>query len=100
MIDLQPFSNPNTTLIACPVRGTFYRLLKPRFEERIGSEITQGFINAQQLRLPFPSYDEEDILDWDVAIITPPPRPSGTIRVKLKYIGRSKPFPIENFWEE
>ena len=82
------------------MRGTFFKLLKPRFEEEIGSEIIQGFTNTQQLRLPFPSYDEEDILDWDVAIITPPPRPSGTMRVKLKYIGRSKPFPIENIWEE
>ena len=48
----------------------------------------------------FPSYNEEDILNWDAAILTPPPRPSGTIRVKLKYKGRSKPFPVENFLEE
>ncbi|MYB94210.1 hypothetical protein F4054_18650 [Candidatus Poribacteria bacterium] len=54
----------------------------------------------QKQRLAFPVYDEEDILDWDVAIVTPPPRRSGTIRVKLKYKGRSKPFPAENFWEE
>ena len=50
-------------------------------------------------RLAFPVYDEEDILDWD-AIVTPPPRPSGTIRVRLIYKGRSKPMPVENFWEE
>ncbi len=54
----------------------------------------------QKQRLAFPTYDEEDILDWDAAIITPPPRPSGTIRVRLIYKGHSKPFPIENFWEE
>ena len=54
----------------------------------------------QEQRLAFPSYDEEDLLNWDPAIVTPPPRRSGTIRVKLKYKGRSKPFPIENFWEE
>ena len=51
-------------------------------------------------RLACPVYDEEDILNWDVAIVTPPPRRSGTIRVKLRYKGRSKPFPTENFWEE
>ena len=51
-------------------------------------------------RLAFPVYDEEDILDWDAAIVTPPPRPSGTIRVRLIYKGRSKPMPVENFWEE
>ena len=54
----------------------------------------------QKQRLAFPTYDEEDILDWDAAIVTPPPRPSGTIPVRLIYKGRSKPFPIENFWEE
>ena len=51
-------------------------------------------------RLPFPAYDEADLLNWDAAIVTPPPRRSGTIRVKLKYKGRSKPFPIETFWEK
>lgn len=51
-------------------------------------------------RLAFPDYDEEDLLNWDVAITPPPPRRSGTIRVRLIYKGRSKPFPVENFWEE
>ena len=50
-------------------------------------------------RLAFPTYDEEDVLNWDVAI-TPPLRPSGTIRVRLKYKGRRKPLPIEDPWEE
>ena len=52
----------------------------------------------QKQRLTFPVYDEEDILNWDAAIITPPPRPSGTIRVKLIYKGRRKPIPVENPW--
>lgn len=51
-------------------------------------------------RFTFLGYDEEDLLNWDVAITPPPPRRSGTIRVKLIYKGRSKPFPVENFWEE
>ena len=54
----------------------------------------------QKQRLACSSYDEEDILDWDAAILTPPPRPSGTIRVRLIYKGRSKPLPVEDFWEE
>ncbi len=54
----------------------------------------------QKQRLAFPTYDEEDILDWDAAIITPPPRPSGTIRVRLIYKGHRKPMPVENPWEE
>ncbi len=48
----------------------------------------------------FPFYDEEELLDWDVAITTPPPRQSGIIRVKLIYEEPSKPIPVENFWEE
>ena len=51
-------------------------------------------------RLAFPVCDEDDLLDWDAHIGTPPPRLSGTIRVKLKYKGRGKPIPVENFWEE
>ena len=71
-----------------------------RFEEEIESALTQESSDTPHKHLAFPSYDEEDILDWDVAIVTPPPRPSGTIRVRLKYKGRSKPFPIEDFWED
>ncbi len=56
--------------------------------------------DKQTQRLAFPTYNEEDILDWDAAITMPPPRRSGTIRVKLIYKGRSKPIPVENPWEE
>ena len=73
--------------------------LQLRFEEKIESGITQEFAGTQQQRLAFPSYSEEDILNWEVAIEAPPSRPSGTIRAKLKYKGRSKPIPIENPWE-
>ncbi len=54
----------------------------------------------QKQRLAFPVYDEEDILNLDAVIVTPPPRESGTIRVKLIYKGRRKPLPVENPWEE
>ena len=60
---------------------------------------THEFSDTQRQRRDFPTYSEEDILNWDVAIENPPPRPSGTIRVKLKYKGRSKPIPVENPWE-
>ena len=49
---------------------------------------------------PFPFYDEEDILNLDAVIVTPPPRRSGTIRVKLIYEEPSKPIPVEDPWEE
>ena len=64
------------------------------------SKITQECADTQSQRLDVPTYNEEDTLNWEVAIETPPPRPSGTIRVKLKYKGRSKPIPLENPWEE
>ena len=51
----------------------------------------------QKQRLAFPVYDEDDLLKWDVAV-PPPPRRSGTIRVRLIYKGRSKPMPVENPW--
>ena len=61
---------------------------------------TNATKEKQKRYLAFPVYDEEDILNWDAAIITPPPRPSGTIRVKLIYKGRRKLMPIEDPWEE
>ena len=73
--------------------------LQVRFEEKVESGITQEFADTQRQHVAFPAYSEEDILNWDVAIQVPPPRPSGTIQVKLKYKGRSKPIPIENPWE-
>lgn len=54
----------------------------------------------QKQRLAFPSYAEEDILNLDAVVYTPPPRQSGTIRVKLIYEEPSKPMPVENPWEE
>ena len=54
----------------------------------------------QKQRLAFPVYDEEDILNLDAVIVTPPPRQSGTIRVKLTYKEPSKPIPVENPAEE
>ncbi len=63
------------------------------------SQPTNTTLKKRTQRLAFPTYDEEDLLDWDAAIVTPPPRPSGTIRVRLIYKGRSKPMPVENPWE-
>ena len=61
---------------------------------------TNTTTKKQKQRLAFPVYDEEDILNLDAVVYTPPPRPSGTIRVRLIYKGRSKPMPVENPWEE
>ena len=42
---------------------------------------------------------EEEILDWEAAILSAPPRPSGTLKVTLSYEGRSKPIPVDKPWE-
>ncbi len=69
------------------------------FDEEIKSGVTQEFVDTRQQRLAFPTYDEEDILNWDAVVVPPPPRRSGTIRVKLIYKGRSKPIPDDDPWE-
>lgn len=73
--------------------------LELSFGEKIESGITQEFADAQQLPT-FPFYNEEDILNLDAVIFTPPPLESGTIRVKLIYEEPSKPVPVEDPWEE
>ncbi|HLB73065.1 MAG TPA: hypothetical protein VJJ98_03520 [Sedimentisphaerales bacterium] len=43
--------------------------------------------------------EPEELLDWDAHIETPPPpRQSGTIKVRFNYVGRSKPIPIDDTW--
>ena len=73
--------------------------LELNFDEETESGVTQEFADIQQQRLAFPTYDEEDILNWDAVVVPPPPRRSGTIRVRLIYKGRSKPIPVEDPWE-
>ncbi len=73
--------------------------LKVSYGEEIESGVTQEFVNTQVQRLVPPTYDEEDVLNWDAVVVPPPPRRSGTIRVKLIYKGRSKPIPDDNPWE-
>ena len=65
-------------------------------EEKL--EIPESSVMQQQLPA-FPSYNEEDILNLDAVIITPPPREFGTIRVKLIYEEPSKPIPVDDPWE-
>ena len=73
--------------------------LKLSFEEEIKSGITLEFANTQQQLPAFPFYNEEDILNLDAVIVTPLPRLSRTIRVKLIYEEPSKPIPVEDPWE-
>ncbi len=47
-----------------------------------------------------PAVDEFDIINDDVLIEVAPDRPSGTIRVKLVYAGRSLPIPADDPWAE
>ena len=62
------------------------------------THLTNTVSERPMQRLTFPAYDEEDILNLDAVIGTPPPRPLSTIRVKLVYKGHSKPMPVEDPW--
>ncbi len=43
--------------------------------------------------------EKENLLDWDAYIEIPPStHQSSTVKVRFKYIGRSKPIPIEDPW--
>jgi hypothetical protein len=39
---------------------------------------------------------DDDILDGEVVIPTPPPHSAGKIQVQLRYLGRGKPLPVED----
>lgn len=93
-----PFGDRSNLGFPNPIIQNTGASLEIDFNKEIESGVTKA-LEGMQEHFFFPSHDEEDILDWDVAIINPPPRPSGTIRVKLKYRGRSKPIPINNSWE-
>jgi hypothetical protein len=46
---------------------------------------------------PHPGHaDEEDVLDWDVWLESPPPRPERTITVTPEYLGRDTPLCIQD----
>jgi hypothetical protein len=43
-------------------------------------------------RTPDADVPDGDCLDWDFCFESPPPRAHGTLNVKVKYVGRSKPI--------
>lgn len=58
-----------------------------RFRESIGHALVPSSIREA----------DQDLLDWDAHIETPPPpRRSGTIKVTFKYIGPRKPIPLDD----
>jgi hypothetical protein len=69
------------------------------FAVRFRNAIQSPAVKRYDRSLPSPA-STEDLLDWDVAIQTPPPRPSGTISVTLKYAGRSIPSPAADPLDE
>jgi hypothetical protein len=56
--------------------------------------------SAEHDRLPEPlelrpgPVDEEDLLDWEVWLDSPPPRPERTVVVRLDYAGRDAPLAV------
>jgi hypothetical protein len=44
--------------------------------------------------------DEDDLLDWDVWLDSPPPRPERTVIVRLEYVGHDAPLAANTSSEE
>jgi hypothetical protein len=44
--------------------------------------------------------DESDLLDWDVYLESPPPRPERTVLVSLEYAGRDVPLPLHDLSDQ
>jgi hypothetical protein len=61
----------------------------PHSEDEMPSDRSE---NRNELAEPS---EGPDILDWDACIETPPPRPSGKVKVRLNYRGRGKPIPLD-----
>lgn len=88
--------NPN---ISKPTQCTSVSL-DSSFEDEVLSGMTHKLADIPQELPGYVFYDEDDILNLDAIIATPPPHESGSINVKLIYEEPSKPIPVENPWEE
>jgi hypothetical protein len=66
--------------------------------EHLLRDLRQTPVKENSEGSPLLPHDEEEILDWDAWITPPPPRRSGSIKVKLVYRGRSKPIPMMDPW--
>ena len=95
-----PFGGWKNPEISEPPTQNTSTSLELSFEEKVASGMAQEFAETEQQMPAFPFYNEDDILNLDAVIATPPPRQSGTIRVKLIYEEPSKPIPVQNPWEE
>jgi hypothetical protein len=49
---------------------------------------------ANGVQPPVVNKGAEEVLDWDLCLPIPPPRPRGTIQVQLIPAGRSRPVPV------
>ena len=93
------FGESGTSNIPEPSVRNTSASIELNFGEEIESGVTQEFAGIQPQVPAFPFYNEEDILNLDAVIDTPPPRLSRTIRVKLIYEEPSEPIPVEDPWE-
>lgn len=57
------------------------------------SKTDGAFDRPRQSDADTAAVDSPDRLDWDACLETPPPRRSGTIKVRLNFRGRGKPIP-------
>ena len=94
LVRLSDISNINSTQNINESISTYLSTVSGygAYTEKI-SEIKKAFFQIE------PAFSlDEDILDWDARIETPPSTRTRKIKVKFKYIGRSKPIPIDDPW--
>jgi len=64
-----------------------------------GEELLPFGEGIHSVAIGLPISEDDDLLDWDAYIQTPPaPSRSGTIKVRFRYVGRSKPIPVNDLW--
>jgi hypothetical protein len=59
------------------------------------SDNHQTDLTEKKAAEPMPMSPDEDVLDWDAYSPPPPPKRSGKIQVRPRYVGRRKPIPVD-----
>jgi hypothetical protein len=70
---------------------SYDRLLEQQIQTPLSTSILQRLSPSQ-------SYSDE-LIDWDDFLTESPLRPTGKMKVTLKYAGHAKPTPIKDDWE-
>jgi hypothetical protein len=99
-------NNSNIPAIYCSAAGSdwigqelerWYANCEWRLSENIFEMQIQKPISAWRVS-PSKVYEDE-LLDWDASIQNRPARPSGNLKVTLRYAGHARPTPTRDPWD-